>query len=136
MPLLSFLFPAEASMSNQLLNNFQVVHKRGDTFDRQIIIPAEIPDGFFVGWTPYAQIKTARYGAFIAAFTCEWEDATTTRILRLRDIQTIDWPEGNAVMDVQFVRNSDGSSLSTQTIDVTVIRDVTTPTVTNLGIPI
>lgn len=113
------------------LNNFGLVHKRGDTFDRTIIIPAVFPDGYFVGWVPYAQVKTARYSAFISNLVCSWEDPLTTRKLILRDFDTINWPEGNAVLDVQFVlpgvNGAEDYSLSTNTIDMTVVRDVTTP---------
>lgn len=103
-------------------------HKRGDTFDRLLVIPADFADGYWVGWTVTAQIRTAR-GKLISDLVATWADpASTTRTLRLFDATTQDWPiADDHEIDVQFVRISDGTKRSTETLIVTVVRDVTQP---------
>lgn len=114
-------------------------HKRGDTFDRLVDIPTVdgdlgYADGYFVGWTPAAQIRrhqapgpnTAPLGEAIATLTCAWVDPLTTRQLRITSSgPTPDWPLGPAEVDVQFTRDSDGYVLSTATAVIEIVRDVT-----------
>lgn len=104
-----------------------IEHKRGDTFDRLLVIPADYVDGYWIGWTVTAQIRTPR-GKFISDFVTSWADpAATTRTVRLFDASTQDWPLGDQEIDVQFVRDSDGTIRSTVTLLVSVLRDVTQP---------
>ena len=104
-----------------------IEHKRGDTFDRLLVLPAEFVDGYWLGWTVTAQLRTAR-GKLISDFVTSWANpAATTRILRLFLDDTQDWPLGDQEFDVQFVRDSDGFKRSTVTQIVTVVRDVTQP---------
>ncbi|QNR53848.1 hypothetical protein phiK7A1_060 [Pseudomonas phage phiK7A1] len=100
-------------------------HKRGDSFDRLTNIPEAFSDGYFVGWTVTAQIRTARYGEVIADLVCAWVDPATTRILSIKCLDTKPWPVGPAEMDVQFVRTSDGYTMSTSTLQFNIVRDVT-----------
>lgn len=106
-----------------------IEHKRGDTFDRLLVMPAELVDGYWIGWTVTAQLRTPR-GKLISDFVTSWADpAATTRILRLfaDDTQTQAWPLGDQEVDVEFTRVSDGTVRSTVTQVVTVLRDVTQP---------
>jgi hypothetical protein len=106
-----------------------IEHKRGDTFDRLLVMPAEFVDGYWLGWTVTAQLRTVR-GKLISDFVTSWADpAATTRILRLflADSETQAWPLGDQEFDAQFVRISDGWKRSTVTQIVTVLRDVTQP---------
>jgi hypothetical protein len=100
-------------------------HKRGDSFDRLINIPSAFADGYFVGWTVSAQVRTAQYGAAIDDLVCTWIDPVKTRILSIKRLDTKLWPIGLAEMDVQFTRDSDGYTTSTSTLQFEVVRDVT-----------
>ena len=103
-----------------------IQHKRGDTFDRVLLIPeATFADGYFLLWDVASEIRTAR-GKLIATLTPSWADpAADTRFLRLFAEPTTDWPLGDLELDVQFTRQSDGFDQSTETITVQVVRDVT-----------
>lgn len=99
--------------------------KRGDSFDRLANIPEAFADGHFVGWTITAQVRTAQYGKLLAELECTWVDPLTTRILSVKAIDTRNWIVGDAEMDIQFVRDSDGYTISTSTVVFNVVRDVT-----------
>lgn len=101
-------------------------HKRGDSFDYVTVIPDNFGDGHFVGWRVASQVRNAKTGGLVATLTTQWGDATT-RTLRLFAINTRDWPLGQVELDVQFTRESDGYTFSTDTVSFTVIRDVTSP---------
>lgn len=99
-------------------------HKRGDSFDRVGEMPAFFPDGYFVGWTVASQIRTAE-GVKVADMECAWLDDVTTRNLRLTKIDTKAWPLGEAKIDVQFKRTSDGFTFSSGTETLWIVGDVT-----------
>ena len=101
-------------------------HKQGDSFDYLANIPADFTNGYFVGWTPTAQVRTT-FGRLLSELDVSWVDPVTTRTIRLKKIDTATWPLGNAEFDVQFKRISDGYVLSTSTIALTVSKDVTKP---------
>jgi hypothetical protein len=103
-----------------------IQHKRGDTFDRVLLIPeSTFADGYFLLWDVASQIRTAR-GKFVADLTATWADpAADTRFLRLFYEPTTAWPLGDLELDVQLTRQSDGFIQSTETITVQVLRDVT-----------
>lgn len=102
--------------------------KRGDSFDRLANIPDTFVDGYFVGWEVTAQVRTAKYEKLLADLECTWVDPVTTRILSVRALNTTTWEVGPAEMDIQFVRISDGYTISTSTIKFEVVRDITRPT--------
>ena len=106
-----------------------IVHKRGDSFDQLAVLPSTFADGYFVGWTVSAQVRSSPYYNYIADLTCAWVDPVTTRTLTVRNLVTTGWPIGNALMDIQFVRTSDGYTISTDTVDVTIVHDCTYPVV-------
>jgi hypothetical protein len=101
-------------------------HKRGDTFDRILLIPeATFVDGYFLLWTVASQIRTVR-GKLVDVLTTSWADpAADTRFLRLLHESTALWPLGTLELDVQFTRTADGFVQSTETLLVNVLRDVT-----------
>ena len=104
-----------------------IPHKRGDTFDQLLLVPEVFADGYWIGWSVTSQIRTAR-GKLIGDLVVSWADpAETTRILRLFSDDTTRWPVGDLEVDVQFVRDSDGLKRSTETVVVSVLRDVTQP---------
>lgn len=100
-------------------------HKRGDSFDYFIDIPSDFEDGYFVGWTVSAQLRDQEAGNLIATLETFWADPQTTRRLNLHKINTRAWPVTVAEFDVQFVRNQDGFTTSTNTIAVEIVKDVT-----------
>ncbi len=102
-----------------------ITHKRGDSFDHLAAIPSTFPDGYFVGWTVTAQVRTAQYGKLLAELVCSWADPVTTRTLSVSAVDTQLWDIGNAEMDIQFVRNSDNKTISTNTVSILVLKDVT-----------
>ena len=99
--------------------------KRGDTFDRILLIPEETyPDGYFINWTVTSQIRT-NTGRLIGNLTPTWADpAADTRFLQLVNNDTTKWPLGIHEMDAQFVSPTE-YVLSTETLLVNVLRDVT-----------
>lgn len=101
-------------------------HKRGDSFDAVVAIPAFFADGYFADFDVVSQIRTPG-GVLVGEFECSWVDAVTTRALRLVCINTRNWPVGPAEIDVEFTRRSDGFVYSTQTEQIYVLRDVTEP---------
>lgn len=103
------------------------VHKAGDSFDYIATIPSTFADGYFVDWIVSCQVRTAKYQDLIADITPTWADPTTTRTLKLLKLSTSTWPIGAAEMDIQFVRISDQYTLSTATVEISVIKDVTRP---------
>jgi len=107
-------------------------HKRGDSFSRLTEIPVTnedgspaFADGYFVGWTVRAQVRTAKFDKFLSELECSWVDPLTTRILRVQDFDTKNWELGPAEMDVEFTRVSDNFIQSTATLSFDVIKDVT-----------
>jgi len=102
-----------------------ITHKRGDTFEHLAAIPSTFADGYFVGWTVTAQVRTAKYGALLADLTCSWADPLTTRIISVKELDTSNWEVGPAEMDIQFVRTSDGTTISTNTVQISVLKDIT-----------
>jgi hypothetical protein len=100
--------------------------KREDTFDQIAPISEAFPDGSFVeGVTVTAQIRTKKYNKFISALQCSWIDPETTRYLRLLCLDTTTWPLGDAAVDIQFVRDADGYTFSSETLPFTIIKDIT-----------
>lgn len=99
-------------------------HKRGDSFDYGFLIPSTYADGYFAGWTVAAQVRDAT-GKLVADLQATWDDPVTTRAVRLLKINTKTWPLGDLAFDVQFTRPADGYSISTATVEFTVIKDVT-----------
>ena len=115
-----------------------ITHKRGDSFDHLAKIPVKVTlpdgtttgfeDGFFVGWTVTAQIRTAQYDRLLAELTCSWADpAATTRILSVKALHTSTWTLGPAEMDIQFYNPTTGYTISTNTISIEVVKDITRP---------
>lgn len=103
-----------------------IEHKRSDSLDYLAVLPESFPDGYFVGWTITSQIRSARYYALIADLSCAWVDPVTTRSINVRFTDTTTWPVGPAVLDVRFIRTSDGTTISTDTVDINIVHDVTT----------
>ncbi len=100
--------------------------KRGDSLSFMGTIPEDFADGFFQFWTPTSQIRTAQYYSLIDDLDFAWVDPDITREFTLTKIDTTTWPIGPALIDVQFVR-VDGFTKSTDTIQISIIHDVTYP---------
>lgn len=101
-----------------------LTHKRGDSFDVLVPIPAFFPDGYFAGCVVESEMWTLDR-KFIAALECNWTDPATTRSLRLVCLDTKAWPEGAAQTDIQFTRTSDGFVYTTSTELLFILGDVT-----------
>lgn len=99
-------------------------HKRGDTFDIIATIPQNVPAGYFAGWEVASQIRDPN-NRLVADLVAVWADDTTTRNLRLTCVDTATWPLGSLEMDVQFKNPANGHTVSTSTITITVVRDIT-----------
>jgi hypothetical protein len=99
--------------------------KRGDTFLRWLVFPDTYEDGYFLLWDVAAQLRTNR-GKLIADLTVSWEEpAETTRALRLFAQDTTAWPLGLHELDAQLTRQSDSFIMSTKTVFIDIVRDVT-----------
>ena len=100
-------------------------HKRGSTFDYFVNIPSTFGEGEFVGWAVTAQIRSRPAGTLIADLEPEWANPVTTRRLNLKKIDTTTWVLGNAEFDIKFERASDGYTLTTNTVPIVIVKDVT-----------
>lgn len=110
------------------------VHKRGSSFQQTMTIPAEFPDGYFVGWTAASKIKTLQGmdeegtmqpAVEVASLAVEWADPATTRELTLTGLDTSTWPLVLVELDVKFTRTADSFKLSTTTVQFTVVPEIT-----------
>jgi hypothetical protein len=101
-----------------------MTHKQGDSFEHVIVLPDSIADGEMVGWNAASELRTSQ-GALVDTLTASWPDDPTRRMVRLLALDTTDWPVGELIFDVQFTREIDGFVRSTETMVVTVVRDVT-----------
>lgn len=104
-----------------------ITHIHGDSFDYVVTMPTSFANGYFTGWTVTSQVRTTKYQEFVADLQCSWVDPVTTRDLKLFLLSTTSWPIGDCQMDVQFVRNSDKYTFSSNVESITVVRDVTRP---------
>jgi len=104
-----------------------IIH--GDSFDQIAPIgDAFSPGSFSSGVTVTSQIRTGKYNKFISDLQCSWIDPDTTKYLRLFCMDTTAWPLGDAAVDIQFVRDSDGYTFSSSTILFTIVKDITSET--------
>lgn len=95
----------------------EITHKRGDTFH----YVAQLPDNVdLTGAAVKCQIRTSA-GAPIDDIGVEIKQDKT---LVLRKQATAHWPMGAAALDVQFTL-SNGDIVSTNTVTVRIVRDVT-----------
>lgn len=102
-----------------------MTHKRGDSFDLLVTIPAAWPDGYFADHTVAAQVRVLGAGTKLADLTVAWVDPLTTRTLRLTSLNTTAWPLCTAFFDVQFTRVSDGFVTSTTATQMYILEDAT-----------
>lgn len=103
-----------------------ITHKRGDTFTQVATIGEEFEDGYFSDWTPSCQIRDV-FGLLVSTAQIAWGDPGTNRYLLIVVEDTSAWPISgwNLRMDIQLTRQEDGVVQSTETQQITVIRDVT-----------
>lgn len=102
----------------------QVELKAGSTFSWTYDIPAAYADGYFAtGWTMYSQAIDADTGAMVENLEPQWVDEVTTRAVQVVSHGTEDWPRA-VLVDVLFLRTSDGLKLSTETVSVKLERRV------------
>ncbi|GAD20969.1 hypothetical protein [Acidovorax sp. MR-S7] len=74
---------------------------RSATFDLLARIPDRFTDGQFAGWEPASELRNAK-DELIATLDVEWVDPATTRMLRLRMLDTSGWPLGMASFDIRL----------------------------------
>lgn len=102
-------------------------HKRGDSWsttgqaDIKDLVTGQPAD--LTGWTIASQLRAANTGALIANFDCALVDPVA-QIFTHKAIGTQDWPEGLAVLDVQFT-SPNGETVSTDTQTLRIVPDVT-----------
>ena len=101
-------------------------HKRGDTFNYVAAIPLNKPDGYFAEFEPTCQIRR-KNGSIMATVATSWVDPVTTRLIQLKCDASVTelWPIGEAKLDIQLTRVSDGYVQSTTTVEVEVVEDIT-----------
>jgi hypothetical protein len=109
-----------------MCNEKPIAFKRGSTFSFMFQVPANIPDGFFSGWLPTAQLRKAKNdlpNGLIADMECYWNTEVTARHIIVRNTLTDNWPLG--VMDLDIRLNSvNGETIMTQTQQFNIIRGV------------
>jgi hypothetical protein len=104
-------------------------HKRGDTWsttgqaDIKDLVTGQAAN--LTGWTIASQLRTADTGALIAAFVCQIVDPVAQTFTH-RASNTQAWPDGLALIDVQFTSPT-GEAVSTDTQTVRIVPDVTQP---------
>lgn len=95
----------------------------GASFDLSLRIPSSFPDGYFAGWIPTSEVRSDKDDA-IATLDVEWADIVTTRVLRLRKLDTAAWPVCAARFDV-CLKAPDGTRLYTTAQAFHIVRGVT-----------
>lgn len=104
-----------------------ISHIHGDSFDYVVTMPTSFANGYFSDWAVTSQVRTARYQEFVADLVCTWVDSATTRDLKIFALSTTSWPVVDCQMDIQFVRNSDKYTFSSNVESITILKDVTRP---------
>lgn len=103
---------------------YPITVKQGATFDFTLTLPTTYPDGFFLGCTLQAQIRTPTR-KLIADLTPTWAaPAATTRFLRLYNNATEQWTVGVQELDARMVLSS-GEKFAIETQLVEILRSVT-----------
>lgn len=93
--------------------------KRGTSFAYFYDMPTSLADGYFAsGWTMHCQAVDAVTGLSVNAITPTWDNAVTTRTLRVQHDDTSAWPR-TVWVDVLFV-HADGRRLSVRTVEVSM----------------
>lgn len=100
-------------------------HKRGDTFSYLVMLPESIWSDF-IDFVPTCQIRDMQDG-LIADVVTEWVDPLSATTISLHVADTSAWPIGQAVWDIQFLRESDQETASTQSKILHIVADVTRP---------
>ena len=107
-------------------------HKQGDTWS--LTAQADVRDlatgtkADLTGWTIASQLRAADTGALIAEFECTLVDPVAQTFTHTAT-STATWPEGLAVLDVQFT-SATGQTVSTDTQTIRIVPDVTQPPTT------
>ena len=96
---------------------------RGASFDLLARIPDRFADGQFAGWQPSSQVRSNK-DELIAELDAEWVDPATTRVLRLRKLDTTAWPLCVASFDI-CLQSPAGERLYTTAQALHIIRGVT-----------
>lgn len=100
-------------------------HKRGDSWDFSgPLLDAAGEPWDLSGWSVASQLRSPA-GELIQTFTCTVLNAPNGVIrIAAPAASTGDWPIGRALIDVQLT-HLDGSVVSTSTVAIEVIADVT-----------
>jgi hypothetical protein len=102
-------------------------HKKGDTWS--LAAQADVRDlatgnkADLTGWQIASQLRAADSGALITDFVCTLVDPAAQTFTHVA-ANTTTWPEGLAVLDVQFTSPS-GQTVSTDTATIRIVPDVT-----------
>ena len=102
-------------------------HKKGDTWS--LAAQADVRDlatgtkADLTGWTIASQLRAADTGALITDFACTLVDPVAQTFTHIA-ASTATWPEGLAVLDVQFT-SAAGQVVSTDTQTIRIAPDVT-----------
>ena len=108
-------------------------HKRGDTWS--LTAQADVRDlatgakADLTGWTIASQLRDAATGELIADFVCTLVDPVAQTFTHAAPESTGAWPDGLAVLDVQFT-SATGQTVSTDTQTIRIVPDVTQPPTT------
>jgi hypothetical protein len=102
-------------------------HKKGDTWS--LTATADVRDlvtgnkADLTGWTIASQLRAADSGTLITDFVCTLVDPVAQTFTHAA-ATTAAWPEGLAVLDVQFT-SPGGQTVSTDTQTIRIVPDVT-----------
>jgi hypothetical protein len=102
-------------------------HKKGDTWS--LTAQADVRDlatgnkADLTGWTIASQLRAADSGTLITTFACTLVDPVAQTFTHIA-ASTAAWPEGLAVLDVQFT-SPNGQTVSTDTVTIRIVPDVT-----------
>ena len=103
-------------------------HKKGDTWSLTATADVrELATGSkadLTGWTSASQLRAADSGTLITSFACTLADPVAQTFTHIATGGTATWPEGLAVLDVQFT-SPGGQTVSTDTQTIRIVPDVT-----------
>lgn len=114
--------PLKLSIEQELSREFP----RGQSLDFIMYLPKNIPERYFINWTPTAQLRKLHNPTaegFIADLEVTWTDERRIA-LRFRFDDTSEWPLGPVEFDVVLTSPS-GRKLRTLPVRFTIVPGVT-----------
>lgn len=101
-----------------------IVHKRGDTFKLMCAVAINEVAQDITGWAIASQVRKG--SILVETLTIEPISAAAGTFMLTSEQRTDSWPTGDLQLDVEYTLSS-GQVISTETLTISCIKDVTQP---------